>query len=656
MRILLVEDDESIIDIVTTVLAQQNYILDTATDGEMGWELAEAFPYDLMLLDIVLPKLDGISLCRRLRDHRKQCLVMLLTARDAMSDKLIGLQAGADDYLVKPFDVQELSARIHALLRRGNPITETILRCGDLSLNSVACEVTYGDQLLRFSRKEYLLIELFLRHQNRVFSRSAIVDQIWSFNEDPPNEDTVKSHIKSIRRKLDAVGAGNLIETLYGQGYRINPSYLVQAKPTPATDNRLDSESQAKLTLSMSHIWQRTKGVNLERVACLDQAVQAISTAELTPELQQAAIHAAHKLVGSLGTFGFKAGSKIAQQFEATLQQFTSYSNSYSKSSSKPTAKSPAKSDVTRDDLTQLEGWVQSLRHLVQQNDNIPANDSIPALKLAEQQALSDSNGCRSQSQPCDLLVLTTDQDWVKTITPQVFEQKLRLVVVTTVAAAIHQCQQIRPQMALIDLACLEQQNLADRFLELLQFPPLVPVIFLSEKATAQVRLNAVQAGGQLFLQKSTSPTRLQAALKLLHPAQNLSFQILLVDDDPLVAKLLEVWLDDSIHLNELTDPTQFWEVLQQINPDLLILDVNMPDINGIELCQTVRCDPQWNWLPIIFLTAQTDPQIEREIFMAGADDLIVKPIRPEEFSIRIWNRLRRNHLKSFNPAQSAAQ
>ena len=298
---------------------------------------------------------------------------------------------------------------------------------------------------------------------------------------------------------------------------------------------------------------------------------------------------------------------------------------------------------------------MQSLRHLVQQNDNIPANDSIPALKLAEQ-ALSDSNGCRSQSQPCDLLVLTTDQDWVKTITPQVFEQKLRLVVVTTVAAAIHQCQQIRPQMALIDLACLEQQNLADRFLELLQFPPLVPVIFLSEKATAQVRLNAVQAGGQLFLQKSTSSTRLQAALKLLHPVQNLSFQILLVDDDPLVAKLLEVWLDDSIHLNELTDPTQFWEVLQQINPDLLILDVNMPDINGIELCQTVRCDPQWNWLPIIFLTAQTDPQIEREIFMAGADDLIVKPIRPEEFSIRNWNRLRRNHLKSFNPAQSAAQ
>jgi HPt (histidine-containing phosphotransfer) domain-containing protein len=192
----------------------------------------------------------------------------------------------------------------------------------------------------------------------------------------------------------------------------------------------------------MSHIWQRTKGVNLERVACLDQAVQAISTAELTPELQQAAIHAAHKLVGSLGTFGFKAGSKIAQQFEVTLQQFTSDSNSDSKSSSKPTAKSPAKSDVTRDDLTQLEGWVQSLRHLVQQNDSIPADDSVPALKLAEQ-ALSDSNGCRSQSQPCDLLVLTTDQDWVKTIKPQVFEQNLHLVAVTTVAAAIHQCQQI---------------------------------------------------------------------------------------------------------------------------------------------------------------------------------------------------------------------
>ncbi|MFM7424874.1 MAG: response regulator transcription factor, partial [Elainella sp.] len=275
MRILLVEDDESIIDVVTGILDAQGYIVDIATEGDAGWDLAEAFPYDLILLDIGLPKLDGISFCRRLRERKNQALVMLLTARDTITDKLIGLEAGADDYVVKPFNVQELAARIRVLLRRGNPITESVLTCGNLALDPTACEVTYKGQLLRFSRKEYLLLELFLRHQHRVFSRSAIVDQIWSFNEDPPNEDTVKSHIKSVRRKLDAVGVGDLIETLYGQGYRINPSYLSQrVEPDQPTAD----QKQAALDASIQKTWQRTKGLNLERVALLEQVMRALKT------------------------------------------------------------------------------------------------------------------------------------------------------------------------------------------------------------------------------------------------------------------------------------------------------------------------------------------------------------------------------------------
>ncbi len=630
------EDDESILDLVTTALAQQNYIVDTATDGEMGWEMAESFPYDLVLLDIVLPKLDGINLCRRLRDHKKQSLIMLLTAQDAISDKLLGLQSGADDYLVKPFDIQELAARIHALLRRGNPITETVLRCGDLCLNPVACEITYGTQLLRFSRKEYLLLELFLRHQHRVFSRSAIVDQIWSFNEDPPNEDTVKSHIKSIRRKLDAVGAGHLIETLYGQGYRINPAYLAESKLAQRPDFGSNSARQADLSRSMSMIWQRTKSVNLERVTLLEQALEALKAAALSPGLHQAAIQSAHKLVGSLGTFGFESGSKIAQRLETALHQLSI----------------PTSSDRLPDStqLAQFEQWVQSLQALLQQGSRAATGDRA--------ERISRSLAAHPEAEP--LLLLAQDQTCVSAIAAQMAEQALHLITVTTVESAIAQCQLLRPQIAFIDYACLESDQRAIELLELLQADPSVPIVFLSEQTTARTRVNALQAGGQLFLPRSASQALLQSALEsalnLRYPAPKAAFRVLVVDDDPLIAQLLAVWLDDSIHLSELTDSVRLWDVLNQVNPDLLILDVNMPEINGIELCQTVRCDLQWNWLPIVFLTAQCDPQTEQQIFAAGADDLLLKPVQPAEFSIRILNRLRRSSPAPLKPIQLSSR
>ncbi len=625
MRILLVEDDESIVDLVTTVLGRKNYIIDTAADGEAGWELVEAFPYDLVLLDIVLPKLDGISLCRRLREHKKQALVMLLTAQDAMSDKLIGLQAGADDYLVKPFHVQELDARIHALLRRGNPITETVLRCGDLRLDPTACEITYADHLLRFSRKEYLLLELFLRQQQRVFSRSAIVDQIWSFNEDPPNEDTVKSHIKSIRRKLDAVGASNLIETLYGQGYRINPAYLAAVRlaqaaeiaPDAAPDATSNLEQQtADLKLSMMTIWQRTKSLHLERVTLLEQAIELLKTAKLTPALRQTAVQTAHKLVGSLGTFGFESGSKTAQQLEIAFQQ-------------------QAIDSAIQPNIVQLNQWVQSLRQLLQSSAHLPPDPAESA---------------RPQLQPESLLLLAQDQTWLEATAAQIAASapNLQLIQATTAAAAMTLCQQLRPQVALIDFADLKQDGQAQELLELLKAPPLVPILFLSEQSTTQARIEAVQAGGSLFLPKPVLPAQLQAALTRLNSTPK-AFKILIIQDDPLIAKNLETDLDPSIQLTRLSDPAQLWDLLDSTRVDLLIVDMDMdtPKTGGIQLCQTLRADLKWDWLPVIFLTAQanlqTDLQTERRIFAAGADDLIFKPVQPIELSTRILNRLRRS-------------
>ena len=221
MRILLVEDDERLSDVIAEDLTDHHYVIEVASDGQFGWELADTYTYDLILLDVMLPKIDGITLCKRLRSQGCCIPILMLTARDTINDKVIGLDAGADDYLVKPFDLQELSARVRALLRRGSSTLPPVLEWENLTLNPSTCEVFYKERPLPLSPKEYSLLEFFLRNRRRVFSRAQILEHLWSF-ERLPEEATVKAHIRSLRQKLESVGApGDLIETVYGLGYRL---------------------------------------------------------------------------------------------------------------------------------------------------------------------------------------------------------------------------------------------------------------------------------------------------------------------------------------------------------------------------------------------------------------------------------------------------
>ena len=221
MKILLVEDDENITLPVVEYLSDRHYLVEVAHDGEAAWELLDVFDYDLILLDIMLPKLDGISLCRKLRSVGCKTPILILTAKDTVSDRVTGLDAGADDYLVKPFALQELSARIRALMRRGESSLPPVLTWGDLSLDPNICEVFYHEHLLNLSPKEYRLLEFFLRHPHRVFSRTQILDHLWPL-EQLPEEATVKAHISSLRQKIKAVGGvPDIIETVYGLGYRL---------------------------------------------------------------------------------------------------------------------------------------------------------------------------------------------------------------------------------------------------------------------------------------------------------------------------------------------------------------------------------------------------------------------------------------------------
>ncbi|MEM9150190.1 MAG: response regulator transcription factor [Cyanobacteria bacterium P01_F01_bin.3] len=222
MRILLVEDDTRLADTLAEALSDQRYIVDIAADGETGWHQANTLDYDLMVLDVMLPELDGISLCERLRSHGYEVPILMLTACDTVHNEVSGLDAGADDYVVKPVDLQKLFARIRALLRRGCGNASPVLEWGDLQLDPSTYEVSYARKPIRLTPKEFALLELLLRNGRRVLSRSVMIEHVWSL-ESPPEEHTVKVHIRGLRQKLKAAGASaSLIETVHSMGYRLN--------------------------------------------------------------------------------------------------------------------------------------------------------------------------------------------------------------------------------------------------------------------------------------------------------------------------------------------------------------------------------------------------------------------------------------------------
>ncbi|MGA7955346.1 MAG: response regulator [Gloeobacterales cyanobacterium] len=313
MKILVVEDDEFTAGALTSILDEHHYTVEVASDGQAAWDLVQAFGYDLILLDVMLPKLDGISLCQKMRAEGYQMPILLLTGRDSSHDKAIGLDAGADDYVIKPFSEEELMARIRALLRRGGPTTQPILEWGGLHLDPSTCEVSYGTQLLSLTPKEYGILELFLRNHHRVFNCSMIIEHLWSY-EEAPGEEAVRTHIKGLRHKLKKAGVPtDPIETVYGIGYRLKPLGSASAEKDK-------QEASQKTLVAVAEVWDRFQKRVSEQIEVLDQAATALSQKALVEELQQQAIREAHTLAGALGTFGFMEGSQRAREIEHLLQ------------------------------------------------------------------------------------------------------------------------------------------------------------------------------------------------------------------------------------------------------------------------------------------------------------------------------------------------
>jgi DNA-binding response OmpR family regulator len=224
MHILIVEDEQRLARLVARVLGEERHVVDIANDGDTGLDLALRGTYDLLILDLMLPGRSGLDICKQVRAHKLQPAILMLTARGAIEDRVAGLRIGADDYLVKPFAMEELVARVDALLRRGRAITDTQrLQVGDLTLDLLRREAQRDGRIIELTAKEFALLEYLMRHPGQVLTRTQIIDHVWRYDSDALSN-VVDIYIHYLRDKIDRGSARPMIKTMRGVGYRIEPS------------------------------------------------------------------------------------------------------------------------------------------------------------------------------------------------------------------------------------------------------------------------------------------------------------------------------------------------------------------------------------------------------------------------------------------------
>lgn len=621
MKILLVEDDKATGSVLVKTLSDNHHTVTLATDGSTALQLAQAFNFDLVILDIIIPGLDGISVCKQLRNSGYQNPILLLTAKDSSDDLVIGLDAGADDYVVKPFDLPELLARIRALLRRFKSVSSTIITWENLRLDSINSEITCDGQRLHLTPKEYCLLELFLLNPKRIFSRSAILDRLWDFAKSP-GEETVSAHIKCLRQKLKAAGASDPIETVHGLGYRLRqPDDLKQTVVTELPESVSSQENlRQKVKQKTVSIWDKHKASVAEQVTILEQASQLLSVDELTAELRQQAQQQAHKLAGSLGIFGLVEGSQLAREVEELLQP-----------------------QVVLEAI-QIQRFAELTKLLRQQLDH-PTTITFTQAKPKVYSPL--------------ILIVDDDLLLAEQLKIEGIKKGMRVEVATDVTVAQQMIMQTPPDVILLDLDFPSPtENGLTLLQELKDRVSKIPIIVFTGRESLGDRVEVARLGIFAFLHKPL-PTDVifQTITDALDPKQTNSHnRVMLVDDDSVILETLSNYLCSlGCEVTTLNNPQRFWEVLTNFQPNLLVLDMKMPKFNGADLCQAVRTDSYWHNLTVLFLSTYTTAEEVNLAFAVGADDYISKSIDQAEITTRIIRRFRKGKLHTTTHSTMSA-
>ena len=647
MKILLVEDDLSTRELLVFHLTAARYTVEQAADGMTAKDLAAHWNYDLILLDLNIPRLDGMSLCRQLRGQGVSTPILMLTAQANDEDVITGLDAGADDYVTKPFEVSQVMARIRALLRRGaRATTIPSLVWGPLCLDPTLAQVTYGEQVVPLTPKEYSLLELFLRHPQRVFSRSTILDHLWTI-DDSPTEGAVTNLVKDLRNRLKRSGVvENVIQTVYGLGYRLRDLPLHGAAsggasngavPVRATTANLELAhalgtsfapdnsngtrqpdlavallAPAPAAQALEAIAARFQTSIQKRLAVVEAAVRTLQGGSLPLQQRGVAREEAHRLAGGLGTFGYEEGSAQARQIEHLLDE------------TQPLA--AAEVDQLSRCLWALKQTLALPPKPLGQTDHsppAPGRHRVLGLALASElldRLHADAPGRGWHLEPAANLAGLLQQ----------LAQGSTEAVVLTLDQGVPLGEKLAPL-----------REIKHRY-------PQLPVLALTAYDSLEERVQVARLRGDRYLVAPITAAQVLDNLDQLPPeSQAPESRVMVVDTDPIsrgaITELLTPW---GLQVTELGDPRQFWEVLRQAQPDLLLLALEMPIFSGVDLCQVVRQDSRFGNLPILMVAAHPDNVTVRQVFEVGGDDLIGKPIVGPELVTRVLSRIERSRLR----------
>ncbi|KOP22789.1 multi-component transcriptional regulator [Hapalosiphon sp. MRB220] len=603
MKILLVEDDLSICEFLSGTLTAYRYTVDIATDGKLGLELALQGEYCVILLDVMLPRLDGLSICRQLRDHKCQTPILMLTAKDSDEDIVMGLDVGADDYVTKPCEPSQLIARIRALSRRQvRVIPYSVLAWGNLCLDPNLIQVSYEQQLIALSPKEYSLLELFLRHPQRIFSRSSIIDRLWSIDESPTDA-AVTNLIKDLRRKLKSAGmVEELIETVYRLGYRLKVAPQKEKQEEKEAKQQPSDLDQEGLVL-IEEATQEFYASLPERMKVLETAARSLQVDYLDSIQRGRVTEEAHRLAGALGTFGYVKGSELARAIEQLFSD---------------------QSELGEQQVTQ---FLQLLAQLQQEIAKSPVSGTIPNLPTVAKPLV---------------LVIDDDHSFTESLRQAAPLRGLQVEVIAEESTALEQVASKSPSVILISLNPASTPAKLTLLEKLKVYSRGIPVLILAEQDCLDTRIRVASLGSEGYLLKSMTTEEILEAIAQFFPSTTPpSPRVMVVDDDPVQLKTLALLLQPwGLEVIPVSNPEQFWQVLTSTDPALLLLDLQMPKFNGIELCRVVRQDFKYADLPIIFVTAHTEADSIQQVFAVGADEFISKPIVGPELVTRVLSRI----------------
>ncbi|MDM9383814.1 response regulator [Chlorogloeopsis sp. ULAP01] len=626
MKILLIEDDPSVAQFLANALTAYRYTVDTAADGQLGLELANQGEYGAILLDLMVPKIDGLSLCRHLRRQGCQTPILILTAKDSDEDIVTGLDAGADVYVTKPCEPSQLIARIRALLRRqGSAVSSPVLKWGALCLDPGLIQVTYQQQIITLSPKEYSLLELFLRHPQRIFSRSAIIDHLWSIDESPTDA-AVTNLIKDLRRRLKSAGImEDVIETVYRLGYRLRVPPLGDKKQneekvdwTQQQENYLRQEGLVLFDEALQDFQASLE----KRLEVLDRAKTLLQLNHLDSSEREQVVEEAHRLAGGLGTFGYIRGSELARSLEHLFVEETLHGEQLH---------------------TQFSYLLEELKQ-----------------EIAKPPTYSTSNTNTPQTGSTPLvLVIDDDNSFLEALRQEAKNRGFRVDVASRQVNDWHWEVQQPPSVIVLSLHSTSMQENELSVLQNLksQFPA-TPVLVLAKQDRLDERVTLARFRNVRYLLKPTIAEDLfKTITKILAQNTISDAKVMVVDDDPIVLKTLTALLQPcGLQVTTVPHPEMFWHILKFTDPDVLLLDLKMPTFDGIDLCRVVRQDSAYADLPIVVVTAHTDIDSIQQALAAGADDFLCKPIVGSDLVTRVINRIERSRSFAGGNSRSHQQ